>query len=173
MDMSLTSDSIYIKAQPLQWSPDFYGGRSQPGDRRRHAGRADRERRSRAARTPSKSNYKVTHLGSDLHGTGGQGFPALYTNRDYNRFVFYNGAAPWTSGGLSVIQFPDIGLPNPPVFATERWGALVDTQNMGLTRVCAFHGSALHRIHLVRSDFGWRSRAPPQLDQQSWVGAGG
>jgi hypothetical protein len=80
-----------------------------------------------------KLHYKVTHLGNDLHGTSGQEFPAVYTNRDYRRFVYYNGSDPWTSGALTVTAFQELGLDNPPVVVPELWGALVDSQNMGLT----------------------------------------
>jgi hypothetical protein len=79
-----------------------------------------------------KLHYKVTHLGNDMHATSGQEFLAVYTNRDYSHFVYYAGLAPWTNGDLTVTQFPALGLPNPPVFARERWGSLVDTQNKGL-----------------------------------------
>jgi hypothetical protein len=132
MDQSLTAESIYIKAQPLQWSPDFYGG----GPGQTVAGDMLVEQTVTAVTSSPhtfKVHYKVTHLGSDTHGTGGQEFLALYTNWDYSRFVYYNGPTPWTSGGLTVTRFPDLGMPNPPVFVPERWGALVDAQNMGLT----------------------------------------
>jgi hypothetical protein len=131
IDQSMTSDSIYIKAQPLQWAPDFYGG----GPNQPIAGDMLVEQTVTAVTSSAhtfKVHYKVTHLGSDLHATAGQEFPATYTNRDYTRFVYYDGAAPWTNGGLKVIRFPDIGMPNPPVTVPERWGALVDAQNIGL-----------------------------------------
>ena len=132
VDQSLTSDSIYTKAQPLQWSPDFYGG----GPGQAIAGDMLVEQTVTAVTNSPhtfKIHYKVTHLGNDIHGTGGQEFLAVYTNRDYSRFAYYNGSAPWTNGALTVTRFPDIGLPNPPVTALEHWGALVNAQNLGLT----------------------------------------
>jgi hypothetical protein len=131
IDQSLTANSLYIKAQPLQWAPDFYGG----GPGQAIAGDMLVEQTVTAV-TSSPHTFKVhikaTHLGNDLHNTTGQEFPAVYTNRDYTRFVYYNGAAPWTGGSLTVTRFPDLGMPNPPVTVPERWGALVDAQNVGL-----------------------------------------
>ena len=71
-----------------------------------------------------KLSSKVTHLGNDLHGTSGQEFPAVYTNRDYRRFVYYNGSDPWTSGALTVTAFQELGLTIPPwsfLGSGERW----------------------------------------------------
>ena len=132
ISQTLAADSIYIKAQPLQWSPDFYGG----GPTQPIAGDMLVEQTVSAVTTSAhtfKVHYKATHLGNDTHGTGGQEFPAVYTNRDYIRFVYYDGANPWTNGPLKVTQFPDLGQPNPPVAVLERWGALVDATNAGLT----------------------------------------
>lgn len=128
----LGADSIYIKAQPLQWSPDFYGG----GPALPIAGDMLVEQTVTAVTTSAhtfKVHYKVTHLGNDVHATTGQEFPAVYTNRDYIRFVYYSGPNPWTNGAPTIMQFPDLGQPNPPVTVLERWGALVDSQDQGLT----------------------------------------
>jgi hypothetical protein len=132
ISQTLAADSIYIKGQPLQWSPDFYGG----GPTQPIAGDMLVEQTVSAVTASAhtfKVHYKATHLGNDTHGTGGQEFPAVYTNRDYIHFVYYNGANPWTNGTLTVTQLPDLGQPNPPVTVLERWGALVDSSNAGLT----------------------------------------
>jgi len=132
INQTLAADSIYIQAQPLQWSPDFYGG----GPTQPIAGDMRVEQTVSAVTTSAhtfKVHYKVTHLGSDTHGTGGQEFPAVYTNRDYIHFAYYEGANPWSNGAVKVTQFPDLGQPNPPVTVLERWGALVDSSNAGLT----------------------------------------
>lgn len=131
IEQVLNPDSIYIKAQPLQWAPDSYGG----GPSQPIAGDMLVEQTLTAVPSAAhtfKLHYKVTHLGNDIHATSGQEFLAVYTNRDYSHFVYYAGLAPWTNGALTVTQFPALGLPNPPVFARERWGALVDAQNKGL-----------------------------------------
>ncbi|HXY47854.1 MAG TPA: Ig-like domain-containing protein [Terriglobales bacterium] len=132
ISQSLAADSIYVMAQPLQWLPDFFGG----GQTQPIAGDMLVEQRVSAVTTSAntfKVHYKVTHLGNDTHGTGGQEFPAVYTNRDYVHFVYYDGANPWTNGVLKKTQFPNLGQPNPPVTVLEHWGALVDSNNAGLT----------------------------------------
>jgi hypothetical protein len=129
---TVASDSLYTKSQPLQWDPtSFGGGLGQP-----IAGDVLIEQTVTAISGEPhtfKVHIKATHLGSDLHANTGQEFPAVYTNRDYKQFVYYAGNAPWTNGTTSAIQFPDLGQPNPPVFPRERWGALVNAQNQGLT----------------------------------------
>jgi len=80
-----------------------------------------------------KVHYKVTHPGNDLHTNTLQEFPAVATNQDYNRFAYYGGTAPWTNGAVAVTQFPDLPQFSPVLYVPERWGALVDTPNVGLT----------------------------------------
>ena len=129
---SLNPDSIYSQAKPLQWSPEFYGG----GATQTVAGDMLVEQTVSAVANSAhtfKVHYKVTHLGTDVHGTGGQEFLAVYTNRDYSHFAYYSGSSPWTNAATTTIQFPDLGMPNPSVTVGERWGALIDTNNEGLT----------------------------------------
>ena len=128
----VASDSLYTRAQPLQWDPASYGG----GLGQPVAGDILYEQTVTAVTTQPhtfKVHVKATHLGTDLHANTGQEFPAVYTNRPYIRFVYYAGNAPWTNGATTAIQFPDLGSPNPPVYVPERWGALVNAQNQGLT----------------------------------------
>ena len=128
----LTSDSLYTKAQPLQWFPEKYGG----GPDHPVAGDMLVEQTvTLVTGQPHtfKVHYKATHLGGDLHANTPQEFPAVYTNQDYNRFVYYSGAAPWTNGALTATQFPDLPSSSSRLYVPERWGALVDSQNIGLT----------------------------------------
>jgi Bacterial Ig domain len=131
--VAVTSNSLYIKAQPIQWFPDFYGGganQTVPGDM------LVEQTVTAVASSPHtfKVHYKITHLGSDVHATGGQEFPAVYTNQDYIRFVSYRGSAPWTNDSVTISQFPNLGDPNnPSLILPERWGALVNAQDQGLT----------------------------------------
>jgi hypothetical protein len=128
----LTSDSLYTKAQPLQWFPEKYGG----GPDRPVAGDMLVEQTVTAVTGQPhtfKVHYKATHLGGDLHPNTSQEFPAVYTNQAYNRFVYYGGAAPWTNDALTATQLPDLPLSSPRLYVPERWGALVDSQNVGLT----------------------------------------
>jgi len=125
--------SLYSSAQSLQWEPDFFGGGLG------HPILSDILVEQTITAVPSlphtfKVHYKVTHLGTDLHTeTGSQEFPAVYTNKAYSRFIYYAGSKPWTNSAITETQFPDLPASSPPLYAPERWGALVDSQNMGLT----------------------------------------
>jgi Bacterial Ig domain len=149
IDQVVDADSIYIKAKPLQWIPGAFGG----GPGQPIAGDMLVEQTVTAVKSSPhtfKVHYKVTHLGTDYHGTGGQEFLAVYTNRDYATFVSYAGPKPWSNDNPSVMQFPLLGSPNPPVTVTERWGALVDKHNMGLTVYAPASGAVY--IGFVASD---------------------
>jgi hypothetical protein len=129
---TLTSNSLYTKAQSLQWNPDDKGG----GAGLPVAGDVVVEQtippvpgHARAF----KAHYKMTHLGSDLHANAQQEFPAVYTNADYNRFVYYGGTSPWTGAAVSTTQFQELGAPGFLLYAPEQWGAHVNAQNVGLT----------------------------------------
>lgn len=129
---ALTSTSLYTKAQPLQWNPDDKGGGpGQPvlGDVMVEQTITPVSGHARAF----KVHYKITHLGSDLHGNAQQEFPAVYVNADYNQFIYYGGTAPWTNGALSTMQFQPLGTPGPILYLPEHWGAHVNTQSVGLT----------------------------------------
>jgi len=128
---AVNSDSLYIKAQPLQWLANAYGGvlgNPIPGDvlvEQTVTAAIDEPHTFRV-------HIKATHLGSDLHTNTGQEFPAVYTNRNYGRFVSYKGNTAWTDAAVTETQLPDLGQPNPPYYVPERWAALVDAQNQGL-----------------------------------------
>ncbi|MGH8314398.1 MAG: Ig-like domain-containing protein [Steroidobacterales bacterium] len=129
---SVGPTSLYTKAQPLLWEPDKNGG----GFGLPVAGDLIVEQAITAVVNEPhtfKVHYKVVHLGNDLHAnTGSQEFPAVYTNRDYHRFIYYDGTAPWTNGAVSEYAFaPYTG--SPQLYVPERWGALVDANNLGLT----------------------------------------
>jgi len=127
------TDSLYTKAQPLQWDPTSYGG----GQGQPVAGDVLVEQTVTAVTTQPhtfKVHLKATHLTNDQHTTTGQEFPAVYTNRGYNRFVYYGGNAPWKNAPTNVTLLPVLGQqPFGSYYISEQWGALVDTQNMGLT----------------------------------------
>ncbi len=128
----LTSNSLYTKAQPLQWNPDDKGG----GPGQAVAGDVIVEQTITPVSGRSRvfqGHYKVTHLGSDLHANAQQEFPAVYVNADYNRFVHYGGTAPWTNAAVSVTTFPELPTFSPLFFAPEHWAAHVNAQNIGLT----------------------------------------
>jgi hypothetical protein len=129
---TVNATSLYTSAQPLLWEPDKNGG----GLGRPVTSDLLVEQTITAITSQPhtfKAHYKVTHLGNDLHAnTGSQEFPAVYTNQDYNRFIYYGGTAPWTNGAVTTTQFAPYSA-SPLLYVPERWGALVDAQNMGLT----------------------------------------
>jgi hypothetical protein len=129
---SVTADALYIRTQPIQWTPDFYNG----GSRQTVAGDMLLEQTVTAVRSSPNTfqvHYKITHLGDDWHDTGPVEFPAVYTNQDYIRFVRYDGQAPWTHGDLTISQFPNLVGARPTGAAVpERWAALVNAQDAGL-----------------------------------------
>jgi len=127
----LSPQSMYIKAQPLQWIPDGKGGGpDQPV-------LSDVMVEQTVTALPNYAHTfqvhcKVTHLGSDQHADAGQEFPAVYVNAQYNRFVYYSGTNPWTNGAVSFAQFQHLGDPGFLLYVPERWGAHVNEQNEGL-----------------------------------------
>jgi len=128
----LTANSLYTKAQPLQWNPDDKGGGpAQPvlGDVVVEQTVTPVSGHARAFQV----RYRVSHLGSDLHTSARQEFPAVYVNAGYNQFVYYGGTAPWASGAVSVTRFPAPPAVRSLLYAPEHWGAHVDAQNMGVT----------------------------------------
>jgi hypothetical protein len=129
---SSTANSLYTKAQPLQWNPDDKGGGpGQPvlGDVVVEQTVTPVSGHARAFHV----HYRVSHLGSDLHTGARQEFPAVYVNASYNQFVYYGGTAPWTNGVVTVTQFGAPPAVSALLYAPEHWGAHVDTQNVGLT----------------------------------------
>jgi hypothetical protein len=128
---TVASDSLFVQAQPLQWYSEVHGG----GLGRPVLGDVLVEQTVTAVATEPHTfevHIKATHLGSDLHTITGQEFPAVYTNRDYNRFITYTGSNPWTNAATTVTLFPNLPAFNPAIYIAERWGALVNSQNQGL-----------------------------------------
>lgn len=130
---ALATDSLFTKAQPLQWDPTSYGG----GQGQPVAGDILVEQTVTAVTSQPhtfKVHLKATHLANDQHANTGQEFPAVYTNRDYGRFVYYGGKAPWNNDTTTVTLLPILGQqPFGSYYISEQWGALVNTQNIGLT----------------------------------------
>ena len=132
LEKTLTPNSLYTRAQPIQWNPDDKGGGSGlpvAGDIIVEQTVTPVSGHARAF----KVHVKVTHQGSDQHANAQQEFPAVYVNTDYDRFVYYGGTTPWTDAPLSITQFAQLGVGGPILYAPEHWGAHVDSKNMGLT----------------------------------------
>ncbi|HUJ72046.1 MAG TPA: Ig-like domain-containing protein [Verrucomicrobiae bacterium] len=130
---TVSADSLFTKAQPLQWDPTSYGG----GQGQPVAGDVLVEQTVTAVSSQPhtfKVHLKATHLANDQHTTTGQEFPAVYTNQNYDRFVYYGGNAPWKNDTTTVTLLPVLGQqPFGSYYISEQWGALVDSQNVGLT----------------------------------------
>jgi hypothetical protein len=129
---TLSIDSLYTRAQPLQWSPDFYGG----GAGHPVAGDMLVEQTV----TPLldrlhtfKVHYKATHLGADLHVNYIQELPAVYSNQNYNHFIYYGGVDPWTNDAVTSTLFPNLPQFSPILYVPEHWGAFADDQSQGVT----------------------------------------
>jgi len=130
---TVTSDSIYVKAQGYHFSPEPWGG----GPDQPVLGDTYSEMTLTAVRDHAftfKLHMKVTHFGTDLHTNTVHDFPAVYCNLEYGRFVTYTGTAPWTADELNFSAMTQLGLPSTRPYTPEHWGALVkDDNDFGLT----------------------------------------
>jgi hypothetical protein len=128
---SLNNDSIYIKSQPHHWYPDNKGGPDSPvpGDL------TIEQWVSFVPNVPNgvKVHYKITHFGNDQHFNSYQEFPAVYTNLQFNRCVYYGGTQPWTGAEVNNLRLPSPPNPSPTLYTPELWMGLVNDQNVGLT----------------------------------------
>jgi hypothetical protein len=129
---TLTPNSLYTKAQPLQWYPDDKGG----GPTLPVSGDLLVEQTVTPVPGYARAfhaHYKVTHLDADFHANTRQEFPAVYVNAEYDRFVSYEGTAPWTKAPVSFTRFRPLGTQAPNLYVPEHWGAYINDQNIGLT----------------------------------------
>lgn len=134
LEKRLEKDAIYIRVRPNHWYPDDKGG----GNGRPVP--TDIEIEQRISAVPDhplafRVNYRIIHLGNDSHAlTAQQEFPAIYVNREFDRFVHYDGAAPWTGDRIRSSNLPRLFVdPIPRVHAAEWWGAFVNARDVGLT----------------------------------------
>ena len=132
LTQTVTSDSIYIKTQPLHWIPEYFGGGSgnpAPSDIYLEQWLTPVPGHGRAFRI----HYKITHFGTDTHANAGQEYPAVYINRGFDTFLYYGGTNPWTYDALSTFTMPDLPKQGPLLATPERWAAYVDHSNSGIT----------------------------------------
>jgi Big-like domain-containing protein len=129
---TVSPDSLYIKAQPVQWNPDDKGG----GPGQPVVGDVYVEATITAVSDHAftfKVHYKVTHFGSDQHTNSIQEFPAVYVNLGFDRFLSDSSTTPWTNAPLTSVTMPQLPLFGPTLYASEQWGAYVDSSDNGLT----------------------------------------
>jgi hypothetical protein len=131
LGQAMDEGSIYIKTQPNEWYPDDKGGGKEK------AVLTDTYVEQWISTVPEhwrtfKLHYKIEHFGNDEHENSFQEFPAVYVDTRFSRFIYYAGTAPWTNDSLAEISIPS--RPRGPVlYMPEGWGALVNTDDVGLT----------------------------------------
>ncbi len=129
---TVAADSLYIKAQPFQWNPDDKGGGAgQPvvGDVYVEATVSAVLRHA----FTFKVHYKITHFGTDQHANSIQEFPAVYVNLGFDTFFSNSSTNPWANSPLSPVTMPQLPQFGPRLYASEQWGAFVDSSDNGLT----------------------------------------
>ena len=132
LTQTLTTDSLYIKAQPYQWNPDDKGG----GGGQPVLGDTYVEATISAVTEHAftfKVHYKITHFGTDWHANSIQEFPAVYVNLGFDRFVSDSSTSPWSDAPVTFVSMPQLPLFSPTLYASEQWGGFVDSSDNGLT----------------------------------------
>ncbi len=89
IDISVTSNSVYIKSQPMDWAKDGFLTPSYMEN----------------TYTLSSDNIRVDNRFIDFsswtHRVASQELPAFYTVSYLDEFTWYNGSKPWTDASLS------------------------------------------------------------------------
>ena len=128
---SLAEDYLYTKTRPIEWFPDNKGG----GADRPVATDVIMEQWVTISPWDWRLvhvRYRITYAGQVPHGNSSQELPAVFVNREYDRFVYYAGTTPWTNGRVVDTMLPQ-APPVPVLYMPEKWAALVDGQGIGLT----------------------------------------
>lgn len=125
---ALMPESIYTKTQPIQWAPENFGGGNDPvlGDAYIEKWISVVPGYNRVF----KVHYRITHFGTDSHAQNLQELPVVYVNPNTPHFLYYGGTHPWTNGALT--PFDVQGPCCDHVHTPEKWGAYVDSTNIGL-----------------------------------------
>jgi hypothetical protein len=129
---TLNSDSLYIKCQPYQWNPDDKGGG--PGQ----PVLGDVYVEASVFAVPDHAftfrvHFKITHFGADQHTNSIQEFPAVYVNLATDRFLSDSSTTPWTNAPVTPYSMPQLPNGSSTLYASEQWGAFVDSNDQGLT----------------------------------------
>lgn len=130
LELSFNGGVLYVKDRYLQWNPDNKGGGP------RAAVPSDVIVESwidLLASNPGVVHvrYRLTHLGTDEHGTYGQELPFVYVRPPFSNFVRYSGGVPWANAPVDIGPAP-VAPPFVPAAATESWAGLVDANGVGL-----------------------------------------
>ncbi len=129
---TVTGDSIYVKTQGYNFSPEpFGGGPDQPVLQDTYS-----EMTLTAVPDHSftfKLHMKATHFGADVHTNNFQDFPAVYCNLEDGKLVIYDNTLPWSNDTLSFSTLTDLGGHAPRIYTPEHWFALVNENDIGLS----------------------------------------
>jgi hypothetical protein len=128
---TVNPDSLYVKAQPIQWNPDDKGG----GPGQPVLGDVYDEATITAVTNHAftfKVHYEITHFGSDQHANSIQEFPAVYVNLGYDGLFTDASTRPWTNSALTPVTMPQLPAMGPTMYASEQWGAYADINGNGL-----------------------------------------
>jgi Big-like domain-containing protein len=131
LTQQVATESLYVKAQPLQWYPDDKGGGPTTPVL------ADAYFEQTVSVVPGaplafRVHFTLTHLGTDHHYNAWQEFPAVYVNSAYGTLVSYGGTAAWTRDVVTKTSVPASPRTLIP-YSPERWAANVDSNNVGLS----------------------------------------
>ncbi|OHA48559.1 MAG: hypothetical protein A2806_00115 [Candidatus Terrybacteria bacterium RIFCSPHIGHO2_01_FULL_48_17] len=129
--ISYTNDgrTMYVKTAMLQWNPDDKGGGVNTA--------VESEAMLEAWYTldPAVPEHVIVRYRASTSGSTRQGnneLPALFAAPWLNRFVSYQGNAPWTHALLSEPSFADFPYIAELHNLNELWGAWVNAQDFGL-----------------------------------------
>jgi hypothetical protein len=126
--------AVVVRTQPNDYVPEIRGGgpgRPVPSDI------IVEQRISAIPDQPFAFHieYRIVHLGDDRHTWSPlQEFPAVYVNRQFDRFVHYSGGRPWTGEEPTSSPLPRLFTRDVRrMETTEWWGAFVNRAGRGLT----------------------------------------
>lgn len=78
-------------------------------------------------------NFTIEYEGTQLRAVASQELPAAYAGAQYNRLVTYAGDAPWSNDPETAAPLAPLGPVAQQRYSAERWFALVDSRDAGLT----------------------------------------
>jgi hypothetical protein len=127
--VQLNGTSLSITSTPLEWNPDDKGGGANVPIV------SDITVQQIVTLVPNeplafKIHTIVTHMGSDLHYTNNQEFPAVYVGSQYNKITYYGGTNPWTN---APITSKNLSLNATTTYYSEKWSSYTNNSNLGLT----------------------------------------
>jgi hypothetical protein len=132
LSSQLGTNSIDIKAQPLQWVPDDKGGGPNTPIT------SDTYMEQTVSVVPDSPlafhvHVVMTHISTDQHYNANQEFPAIYVNSQYGTFTYYSGTKPWTSDVTTTLDSVPASPGTGELYSSEEWVSYTGSNNSGLT----------------------------------------